>query len=149
MLLGGFGFLMTFLKRYGMSAIGFTMIVTVIVTQFAIVVVGFAKLDEEFVIKIAFIDAIEGGVTAAAVLISFGAVLGKVNPLQLLFMGLIETIFVVVLNLHIGYHLLGIADVGGTIFIPSFGAYFGLAVSFVLRGQDTSKSERLEGSRQE
>ena len=148
MLLGGFGFLMTFLKRYGMSAIGFTMIVTVIVTQFAIVVVGFAKLDEEFVIKIAFIDVIEGGVAAAAVLISFGAVLGKVNPLQLLFMGLIETIFVV-LNLHIGYHVLGIADVGGTIFIHSFGAYFGLAVSFVLRGQDTSKSERLEGSRQE
>ena len=103
---------MTFLKRYGMSAIGFTMIVTVIVTQFAIVVVGFAKLDEEFVIKIAFIDVIEGGVAAAAVLISFGAVLGKVNPLQLLFMGLIETIFVV-LNLHIGYHVLGIADVGG------------------------------------
>ena len=84
-----------------MSAIGFTMIVTVIVTQFAIVVVGFAKLDEEFVIKIAFIDVIEGGVAAAAVLISFGAVLGKVNPLQLLFMGLIEAI-VVVLNLHIG-----------------------------------------------
>ena len=143
MLLGGFGFLMTFLKRYGISAIGFTMIVTVIVTQFAIVVVGFAKLDEEFVIKIAFIDVI-----AVAVLISFEAVLSKVNPLQLLFMGLIEAI-VVVLNLHIGYHLLGIADVGGTIFIHTFGAYFGLAVSFVLRGQDTSKSERLEGSRQE
>ena len=82
MLLGGFGFLMTFLKRYGMSALGFTMIVTVIVTQFAISVFGFAKLDEEFVIKLAFIDVTEGGVVAAAVLISFGAVLGKVNPLQ-------------------------------------------------------------------
>ena len=82
MLLGGFGFLMTFLKRYGMSALGFTMIVTVIVTQFAIIVFGFAKLDEEFVIKLAFIDVTEGGVVAAAVLISFGAVLGKVNPLQ-------------------------------------------------------------------
>ena len=46
MLLAGFGFLMTFLKRYGMSALGFTMIVTVVVTQFAIIVFGFARLDE-------------------------------------------------------------------------------------------------------
>ena len=147
MLLAGFGFLMTFLKRYGMSALGFTMIVTVIVTQFAIIVFGFARLDEEFVIKLAFIDIVEGGVVAAAVLISFGVVIGKVNPLQLLFMGLIECIFVV-LNAHIGYSLMGVCDVGGTIFIHTFGAYFGLAVSFVLRGQDTSKSEHLEGSRQ-
>ena len=148
MLLAGFGFLMTFLKRYGMSALGLTMIVTVIVTQFSIIVFGFARLDEEFVIKLAFIDIIEGGVVAAAVLISFGVVIGKVNPLQLLFMGLIETIFVV-LNAHIGYSLLGVSDVGGTIFIHTFGAYFGLAVSFVLKGQDYSKSEHLEGSRQE
>ena len=147
MLLAGFGFLMTFLKRYGMSALGFTMIVTVIVSQFAIIVFGFARLDHEFVIKLAFIDIIEGGVVAAAVLISFGVVIGKVNPLQLLFMGLIETI-VVVLNAHVGYSLLGVCDVGGTIFIHTFGAYFGLAVSFVLRGHDTSKSEHLEGSRQ-
>ena len=147
MLLAGFGFLMTFLKRYGMSALGFTMIVTVIVTQFSIIVFGFARLDEEFVIKLAFIDIVEGGVVAAAVLISFGVVIGKVNPLQLLFMGLIETIFVV-LNAHIGYSILGVSDVGGTIFIHTFGAYFGLAVSFVLKGQDTSKSEHLEGSRQ-
>ena len=146
MLLGGFGFLMTFLKRYGMSALGFTMIVTVVVTQFAIVVFGFTKLDEEFVIKISFIEVVEGGVVAAAVLISFGVVIGKVNPLQLLFIGLLETIFVV-LNAHIGYKLLGAKDVGGTIFIHTFGAYFGLAVGFCLRGMKPDKSEHLEGSR--
>ena len=147
MLLAGFGYLMTFLKRYGMSAIGFTMIVTVVVTQFSIIVFGFAKMDDDFVIKIGFIDVVEGGVTAAAVLISFGAILGKVNPLQLLIMGIFETIFVILIS-HLGYHWMGTKDVGGTIFIHTFGAYFGLAVSFCLRHKKTEKSEHLEGSRQ-
>ena len=146
MLLAGFGYLMTFLKRYGISALGFTMIVTVVISQFAIIVVGFAKLDEEFVIKISFIDIVEGGVFAAAVLISFGVVLGKVSPLELLIMGLLESVFVI-LNSHVGYHMMGAKDVGGTIFIHTFGAYFGLAVSFCLRGRRPEKSEHLEGSR--
>lgn len=50
---------------------------------------------------------------AATVLISFGAVLGKVSPLQLLIMAIIETIlaqlneFIGVHHLHVGHiHLL-------------------------------------------
>ena len=38
MLLGGFGFLMAFLKRYGLSALGFTLIITCITAQLAILV---------------------------------------------------------------------------------------------------------------
>ena len=134
MLLGGFGFLMTFLKRYGLSSLGFTMIITVIVTQFSLIVFGLIKMDPamEFAIKIGFIDIIEAGLIGGAVLISFGVIIGKVNPLQLLFMALLESIFCVI-NLYIGYNILGVVDVGGSIFIHTFGAYFGLAVSFCLR----------------
>ena len=146
MLLAGFGYLMTFLKRYGLSALGFTMIVTVVVTQFAIILVGLARLDDELVIKLSFIDIVEGGVFAAAVLISFGVVIGKVNPLELLVMGLLETVFVI-LNSHVGYHIIGAKDVGGTIFIHTFGAYFGLAVSWSLIRRKPERSEQLEGSR--
>ena len=146
MLLAGFGYLMTFLKRYGLSALGFTMIVTVVVTQFAIILVGLARLDNELVIKLSFIDIVEGGVFAAAVLISFGVVIGKVNPLELLVMGLLETVFVI-LNSHVGYHIIGAKDVGGTIFIHTFGAYFGVAVSFCLRRRKPERSEQLEGAR--
>ena len=134
MLFGGFGFLMTFLKRYGLSSIGFTMIIIVEVTQFSLIVFGLLKVDaaKEFVIKIGFLDIVEAGLVSAAVLISFGVVLGKVNPLQMLFMGLVEAVFCV-LNMHLAYSVLGLVDVGGSIVVHTFGAYFGLAVSFCLR----------------
>ena len=78
MLLGGFGYLMTFLKRYGLGALGITMIITAILTELAIIVMGLTKIDSEFVIKIGFVDIMEGGVVAAAVLITYGVLLGKV-----------------------------------------------------------------------
>ena len=146
MLLGGFGFLMTFLKRYGLSAIGFTLLITAITAQLVILVFGFLKMEQEFVIRIGFIDVIEAGVVSAAVLISFGAIIGKVNLLQLLFMGIVETVFVTI-NCYIGYTVLGVNDVGGSIFIHTFGAYFGLAVSFGLRSMKTEESEEREGPR--
>ena len=54
---------------------------------------------------------LEGGLAAATVLVSFGVVIGKVNPLQLLVMGLIETVLFVG-NCHLGYGILGVVDVG-------------------------------------
>ena len=134
MLFGGFGFLMTYLKKYGLSAVGFTMIIIVEVTQFSLIVFGLLKVDtaKEFVIKIGFLDIVEAGLISAAGLISFGVVLGKVNPLQLLFMGLVEAVFCVI-NMHVAYSIMGIVDVGGSIVVHTFGAYFGLAVSFCLR----------------
>ncbi|KAK7023589.1 hypothetical protein SK128_018013 [Halocaridina rubra] len=64
----------------------------------------------------------------AAILISYGAVLGKTSPVQLLFMAIIETVMFVI-NAFICVELLGIADIGGSIVIHIFGAYFGLAFS--------------------
>ena len=52
-----------------MSAIGLTMIITAVVTQLSILVFGFIHLDHEFNIKISYSNIVEGGVTAAAVLI--------------------------------------------------------------------------------
>lgn len=146
MLLGGFGFLMTFLKRFGMSALGFTLIITCITAQLSILVFGFLKMEDEFVIRISFIDVIEAGIVSAGVLISFGVVIGKINLLQLLLMAIIETVIVTV-NCYLGYSVLAVNDVGGSIFIHTFGAYFGLAVSFCLRKIKTEESEEREGPR--
>jgi len=67
---------------------------------------------------------------SAAVLITFGALLGKVTATQLLMIGFLE-IFFFALNENILLKI-GIMDVGGSIIVHVFGAYFGLAASAVL-----------------
>jgi ammonium transporter Rh len=54
MLFGGFGFLMTFLKRHGCSAIALTMMITVVVTEWSILCSGFTRMDSTFLIQIKF-----------------------------------------------------------------------------------------------
>ena len=120
MLFAGFGFLMTFLTNYGYSAISFTIIITATVTEFAILVIGWSRLEAgQYIININFIHVLEGGLAAASVLISFGVVIGKLNPFQLLVMGIIETILFTI-NMHIGYVMFGAVDVGKIIFFSFF-----------------------------
>jgi ammonium transporter Rh len=63
----------------------------------------------------------------AAVLISFGVVLGVTSPLQLIVMTVLE-IIIFVFNEIIGRDIIGAVDAGDTIFVHLFGAYFGLSV---------------------
>ena len=56
--------------------------------------------------------ALESSLTSAAVLISYGVVLGKLNPFQVLVMTLIESPLFVA-NAYLGYTVLGAIDVGG------------------------------------
>jgi len=58
-----------------------------------------------------------------------GGVLGKLNHMQLFCMAFVEVIFYYI-NIYIGETLLLVVDMGGSIFIHIFGAYFGLAVSY-------------------
>jgi len=67
---------------------------------------------------------------SAAVLITLGAILGKVSATQLLLLGFLEIIFFSI-NENILLKI-GILDVGGSIVVHIFGAYFGLAASWVL-----------------
>ena len=82
---------------------------------------------------------------AAAVLISFGAVIGKVSRLQIFVMGVFEIIFYSV-NENILVHHLKVTDVGGSLIIHMFGAYFGLAVTRMIYKEDHGKVNEKEGS---
>ena len=81
---------------------------------------------------------------AATVLITYGAVLGKVSRLQLLVIGFLEVVFYGI-NELIAVEFLKYSDAGGSIIIHTFGAYFGLALSRVLHTKDALESPK-EGS---
>jgi len=130
----GFGFLMTFLRKYGYSSVGLNFLVAAFVIQWHMLVGGF--FHQAFAghgfhkIGINLSSLLFADFAAAAVLITFGALLGKVTPIQLLLLGFLEIIFFA-LNENILLQI-GIMDVGGSIIVHVFGAYFGLAASAVL-----------------
>lgn len=64
-------------------------------------------------------------------LIAFGGVLGKVGPFELLIMSLFGLVGYTI-NEDIAYGVLKSLDVGGSMAIHTYGAYFGLMVSFIL-----------------
>jgi ammonium transporter Rh len=73
---------------------------------------------------------------AAAVLISFGGVLGKVSPFQLLSMAAFESL-IYSLNERVVSQKEDVVDIGGSILIHTFGAYFGLMVSWMISPPST------------
>ena len=82
----------------------------------------------------------------AAVLISFGVVLGITSPTQLVVMTFLETIIFVV-NEIIGRDYLRAVDAGDTIFVHMFGAYFGLALSRMIYDSNSLTSDKAGSSR--
>ncbi|XP_071518715.1 ammonium transporter Rh type B-B-like [Panulirus ornatus] len=144
MLLVGFGFLMTFLRRYGHSALGLNFLLTALALQLGLLVDGLFKAKGGF-ITLNILSLLEADFTCAAVLISLGAVLGNTSPTQLLLMVLLE-VPVYHLNLLIGARLLGAVDRGGSIFVHIFGAYFGVGFSRMVSRRVNVKDHLQEAS---
>ncbi len=128
----GFGFLMTFLKKYTFSSVGYNFLIAAFAIQWSMIVNGLVHAGYEghldAPISLSITTLITSDFAAGAVLISFGAVLGKTSPLQMLFVVIFELI-VYAFNELIGAVIFGAVDMGGSIFVHTFGAYFGLALS--------------------
>ena len=106
----GFGFLMTFLKRYSYGAIGFNFFIASVSIQWGLIVFSFFQsigkvFPDGYSLPMDLTTMINAEFTAAIILISFGAVLGKTSPSQLLFMTVVEICFAKV-NEWIGLNLL-------------------------------------------
>ena len=144
MMLVGFAYLMTFIGHYKLGSVGGCLLVTVLAFQFSVFTEAFfAQLyaGSFQLITVNIFDMINSLYATAAVLISFGAVIGKTTPTQLLVLSLFELVFYSLNNQVFQQGLFQIADCGGTIVIHLFGAYFGLAVSWMLGLPKTEAKE--------
>ncbi|XP_066921706.1 ammonium transporter Rh type A-like isoform X2 [Clytia hemisphaerica] len=136
MMFFGIGFLMTFLKRYGFGSITYNFLIGAVVIQWATLVNAWChqsikKADDPTTVKINLVTLMTSDFTSAVVLISYGAVLGKISRFQILVMAILEcVVFAVSESVIMKY--LGISDIGGSIVIHLFAAYFGIAVSTVI-----------------
>lgn len=153
MLLLGFGFLMTFLSKYGLGAVGLTMMLTAIAVLLNISTELFARFiygdDSEetaFPYPLAVSSFIDGEFSAATLLISYGAVIGRASPVQLVIMAICQSFFYAFNKVIIVLGLMAAEDVGGSITIHMFGAYFGLAVSYALGPPKESSASNSEPS---
>jgi len=87
---------------------------------------------------------IAGDFGAGAVLITFGAVLGKLSLVQLWCLATMEIVFYG-LNETICVTKFQAVDMGGSMYVHTFGAYFGLAASYFFSNKEAKKSEKCEG----
>merc|ERR1719295_2241022 len=126
----------------GFGSLSFNFIITAFAIQWGLYIFWMIPWwfgESPGVLHVTAYKLIDGDIAAAVVLISFGALLGRTNPAQLLVMCFFE-LMVWAVNFHICVEYLGIIDVGGSIVVHTFGAYFGLAASFVL-GKPSNDSE--------
>merc|ERR1719454_1931864 len=143
MMFVGFGYLMTFLKSYGLGAVGFTALITCLGVEYAIIIESFMGKGS---LTIDFLSLLNGNFAVAAVLISFGGLIGKISPMQITVLTLVELLCycankVFFLKQYESSPL--IADCGGTIIIHVFGAYFGLCACSVI---GKPKDDKLNAS---
>lgn len=137
MIFFGFGFLMTFLHRHGLSAIGYCLVLSALTVELSLVVefllnkgddeTKHPKIDGSYPVTIE--SLLNGLFCAGAVMISYGAVIGKVTPFQLIVMTVVE-VFAFWANIRLVLTETEAHDVGGGMVIHTFGAYFGLAATW-------------------
>lgn len=144
MIFVGFGFLMSYMRLNSFTATGHTFLVACYAVLWAVLnrgfwqrAVGNQKIWDR--IQVGTLEFIGADFCAAAVMVSFGAMLGRVTASQMLVMAIIEVILfsineaVLVVRWHV-------VDFGGSMFIFVFGAYFGLACSFMLEKVNSKRN---------
>lgn len=142
MLLVGFGFLMVFVKRYGYSATTGTYLVVGVGLPLYLFLRNTGVISSETMNPQTIEAFLYAEFAVAAVLISMGAVLGRLRIYQYAFITMLQIPLYMlnewlVLDGGLGVTK-GFVDSAGSIVIHAFGAYFGLGLTIAL----TKKNQR-------
>ena len=136
MIFVGFGLLYGFLRRYSWTGIAQNFIIGAFSVEIHYVCLAFWEYlcsDSltfwDYTIELDLTSLFVAEFCAGAVLVSFGAIVGKVNTFQLVIMAEFE-IFFYCLNEYLLAEFLTV-DTGGGFLLHMFGCYFGLAASLV------------------
>jgi len=137
MIVVGFGFLMTFIKRYSWSALAYTFFINAIIVQTYILLKsfwqrvwnGFSQQGTFILVDQVLIT--ESSYAVASALIAFGALIGRIGPRELLLIGWVQMVGYPLNELVVDQSI-NAFDAGGSMTIHAFGAYFGLTVSLIL-----------------
>ena len=146
MMLVGFSALMTFIKWYGVGSMGFVLLVTAMGIQWSLFTESFFAQAIDLGgngwhnVYINIYSLLNTLYAISAVLITFGAVIGKITPLQLIILTFIELILHSINYQVLMVKVMELTDMGGTYIDHMFGAYFGLAVAWML-GKPMSEPE--------
>lgn len=132
----GFGLTMTWLKRHGYGSIGYSFLLAAYSLQWSFLFKGFLAQTQNitfsnWIIKLNLKNLISADYCVASILISVGALIGRVNLFQLVLIATIEVI-IQSFNEMIGQNYLMIHDAGKSLYTYMFGAFFGLSVSIVM-----------------
>ncbi|NXQ02309.1 RHBGB protein, partial [Vidua macroura] len=138
-----FGLLVVFLSRYGPGSAAISVLITAFAIQWAVLTQGVFHFFLNGKIYVGAQSMVSADFCTAAVLISTGAVLGRVSPVQMLLLALLE-VTLCTLNEYILLSLMGVSDSGRSLTVHTFGAYFGLMVSRVLYQPHKDKRKREE-----
>lgn len=139
----GFGFLMVFLRRHSWTSVGYNFLIAAYSCQLTIILSGFwhmAIVTDKFTsISLDIPSLILGDFGAATVLISFGALLGKINLLQLWTLATLEVIFYTLNEALCAGHLQAV-DMGGSMYVHTFGAFFGIAAAYFFKTKECKEA---------
>jgi len=145
----GFGFLMTFIKTMSWTALSYNWIISIWALQWGILSNGFWHQiihgGPMHKLPITLETLIVGDFGAGAAMITFGVLLGKCNLQQLMFLIFWQMLWWG-LNESIGVLIFKGTDAGGSMFVHSYGAYYGLAACYFFQPDRAAKSNNLKSS---
>ena len=142
----GFGFLYTYLKNHSWTSVAINFFLAAFTIEFSLLTLAFfhcAIEDEWAKIELDLSWIINADFAAATVLVSLGGIIGKFSFPQYFLLVILETIFCS-LNYRVGEESLHAIDAGGSMYIHSFGAFFGVALTWVMY---CGKKDKIKGNK--